>query len=140
MSLVAIIGFTSLCRSYLYFAKLDRLSLGQVISKILGPDRVHFFSSATLALKKLDEIKPNVIICDVVMPNMNGVDVYKILQQKGYQDHTFLITGGAINNQLSEELTQLAPSIMYKPFTVQSLRDKVWKTHLKVQANSEAHF
>jgi C4-dicarboxylate-specific signal transduction histidine kinase len=114
----------------------DETIVGQVISKIIGTECVHFFSSGVLALNALDEIKPNVIICDVVMPEINGVEVYKVLKQKGYQDHTFLITGGAISNQLTEELNQLAPSIMYKPFTVQELRDKVWSTYLKTQKTS----
>lgn len=114
----------------------DEATVGQVIGKMIGSKCVHFFSSGIVALNALDDIKPDVIICDVVMPEMNGVEVYKVLKQKGYQDHTFLMTGGAVSNQLTEELNQLTPSIMYKPFTVQELRNKVWSTYLKTHKTS----
>ncbi len=105
----------------------DEPQVGQVISRILGEGVVRFFTSGVEALATLDALTPDVIICDLVMPEMSGVDVYERLAARGLAGRVLMITGGATSDDLGRFLLELTTPVLYKPFKAEELREQAWR-------------
>lgn len=103
----------------------DEPSVGQVIIRTLGQERVQFFTKARQGLEEIDRMQPQVIICDIMMPEMSGVEVYAQLKQRGLTDRTLMITGGSAREEVADFILQEAPSMLYKPFKPSELRERV---------------
>ncbi len=54
---------------------------------------VSHFKDANACLKKLDEITPDIIITDYLLPGMNGIEFLKVLKLKNNQIPVIMITG-----------------------------------------------
>ena len=103
----------------------DEAEVGRQIARILGPERVRAFTSPTAALAAIEERAPEVIICDLVMPEMSGLDVYNALSARGLEGRTLIITGGATNDEAKRFLEETHAPILYKPFKADELRERV---------------
>jgi len=103
----------------------DEPSVGQVVSRALGAERVELFTDGRQALKAIDAQHPDVIICDIMMPLMSGVEVYAALKERGLTSRTLMITGGSAREEVAEFISQEAPPILYKPFKPSELRERV---------------
>jgi len=103
----------------------DEPSVGQVIVRALGSERVLFFTDAHEGLKEIDRLHPEVIVCDIMMPVMSGVEVFAELKQRGLNHRTLMITGGSAREEVADFISQEAPTILYKPFKPSELREQV---------------
>jgi DNA-binding NtrC family response regulator len=78
--------------------------------------------SGTEALRLLEN-QPEIrlVVTDVVMPGMHGLDLAARIHQRGRQPQVILMTGHAA--ELSAQLEQRNPSVplLLKPFTSQQL-------------------
>jgi signal transduction histidine kinase len=54
---------------------------------------VSYFKDASACLEKLDEITPDIIITDYLLPGMNGIEFLKTLKLKNNQIPVIMITG-----------------------------------------------
>lgn len=63
----------------------DTVELLQEFTLLLEMEgyKVYDFTDARDALDQIDEIKPDVVITDIVMPNMDGVTFIKRLREHG---------------------------------------------------------
>jgi PAS domain S-box-containing protein len=59
---------------------------------------VHHFKDAGSCLERLDEIDPDVIITDYMMPGMNGIEFLKALKQEKKETPVIVITGQGDEN------------------------------------------
>ena len=81
------------------------------------------FREPERAMSYIEENRtPEIIICDIKMPNISGVDVYNHVKEKGgaENEHFFFFTGYSILNK-EEALNMGATGLFYKPFELDDL-------------------
>ncbi len=57
--------------------------------------KCHFFSDISIALKSIEEIKPHVVVSDVLMPQMNGFELLKRVKETSPTSVRVMLTGYA---------------------------------------------
>ena len=69
----------------------------------------------------------DVILCDLMMPEVSGMDVYEAvrLTDPGLLARIVLMTGGAFTSRAREFLSSIATPLLEKPFEARELRDLV---------------
>lgn len=88
-------------------------------------------ADGVLALRQLDTLQPELIITDILMPNMDGVETILALSQRGIAAPIIAMSGG--RRSISAEFNLASASLMgvqavlTKPFTRQALREAVSK-------------
>ncbi|GAK49687.1 response regulator receiver modulated CheB methylesterase [Candidatus Moduliflexus flocculans] len=60
-----------------------RILVGNALSKEPDIDFVGKAENGKIALEKIEELKPDVVLLDIEMPEMNGLEVLKVLRDKG---------------------------------------------------------
>jgi len=69
---------------------------------------------------------PRLILCDIMMPEMDGIEFYKVISADGYRDIPFIFLTARVSEE--EKITALsggAVDYIYKPFSLQSLLAKI---------------
>ncbi|MFL5812829.1 MAG: response regulator [Bdellovibrionia bacterium] len=91
--------------------------------------------AAFSALKTMDRC--DVIFCDLMMPKMNGMEIYKQLSKegKGLEKRMVFMTGGAFIPSTIEFLEKVPNHQLEKPFTMQAV-NSVIQVILSEQARS----
>lgn len=77
------------------------------------------------AVKMIDKVNPDIVITDIMMPDMDGYDVAKGLREKGYENPIIAISG---RSEISERKKISAAGIdafLLKPLSLQTLLDKI---------------
>lgn len=73
------------------------------------------------AMKAVDDERPDVILLDLIMPGISGVEVLRSLREKGYQGGIIIMTGSH-NEELLEEAWSLGPQeVLVKPIDLERL-------------------
>lgn len=101
----------------------------RVVAATLAPTgcEVVTLQSGREALERIDTIQPDLVILDVMMPEMNGYEVCRHLRQKGHmvQRPIMMLTG---NDSLEERINGLeagADDYVCKPFEAPELQARV---------------
>lgn len=96
---------------------------------------VQLFDKAKLAVEPLMENHPDLLICDHFMPEMNGVELIKLLRQNGYQGVIIGATGAVLFEGTHPMLEAGADALIIKPMTqpvlVETLAELLTKGVLK---------
>lgn len=81
----------------------------------------------TDALRKLESFPPDVVISDVIMPGMNGIEVCEIIQSKYPKCRIFLSSGQAATTDLIHEAWErgLSWELLAKPLEPEDLLTKL---------------
>lgn len=108
----------------------DEMSVLMLVKKILEDSgyTVDAAISGEQALKKLREIRPNLVILDMMMPGLSGLDVCKrIRQTPEWQSlHVMFLTVMRRTKEVEEDLKMLNVSdYVEKPFSVEDLLARV---------------
>jgi signal transduction histidine kinase/CheY-like chemotaxis protein len=76
------------------------------------------------ALEKLSTERFDVVLCDVMMPEISGLDVYRSVRahNRSLANRFIFATGGLFNQELSDSVKQLSNVIVEKPFEPEELR------------------
>ena len=79
------------------------------------------------ALQRLDAFRPRVVISDVIMPGMNGIEVCEAIQSRYPACHIFLSSGRPSTSELLNEAQQKGFhwELLPKPIDPQELREKL---------------
>jgi len=88
-------------------------------TKILLSDKgyqVHIANSGEVALDILANTKVDLLISDVLMPQMDGYELAKTVRQKYPSLKIMLMTGYDENRKIDTLIDDLANNILYKPF------------------------
>lgn len=85
---------------------------------------VHQADNATTALKILNEISIDVITCDVMMPDMDGIAFLQALKGSADTAHipVVIVTAAGRTNIIEQAKSSGAFSVIEKPFTAESVR------------------
>ena len=79
------------------------------------------------ALQRLDTFQPDVVISDVIMPGINGIEVCTRIQARFPKCHILLFSGQTANNELLGEAREhgLTWELLAKPMDPDELLAKV---------------
>ncbi|MBE2254480.1 MAG: PAS domain-containing protein [Myxococcus sp.] len=103
----------------------DEPSVLMALKRLLGPlHEVSAFSEARAALEALPQLRPDVIFCDVMMPEMSGTEVFHRLRASHPQlaERVVFMTGGAFSESARDFLDEARRPILDKPFTAEGVR------------------
>jgi len=100
----------------------DNLLLIQCIFEALECN-VRTACNATTGLIEVKQFRPDLIILDLMMPDMSGIEFIKCLKQDGLLDVPILLLTANLNVNLEE--AEDADSICYKPIDINSLVEEV---------------
>ena len=99
----------------------DLLFLFKLILESAGY-RVATATNGIDALNNIAEIKPQLVLMDIMMPQMNGVEVARTLKQSSdYQSLPILLVSAMDRLQDEQLSNSKADGILYKPFDLDDL-------------------
>lgn len=80
-------------------------------------------TDARTALQRLEASKYDVILCDLAMPKVSGIDLYREVERRdpALAARFVFMTGGATNAVARAFLEQTKLRVLEKPFTVEAL-------------------
>ena len=111
--------------------------VGSLLKKA-GFDRISFSTSGEHAIKMAETIFPDIILLDVMMPDMDGYEVCQKLKAHGNTKEIPIIflTAKAYNEDIVKGLKLGAVDYITKPFDPEILLSKV-KTHLEIKRQKD---
>jgi CheY-like chemotaxis protein len=76
--------------------------------------------------------EPDVVLCDVVMPGMSGIQVFEAVRalKPRLAARFVFVTGGAIHERSQEFLDAVPNPVLPKPFDLDAVRDAVRRAQL----------
>lgn len=88
---------------------------------------VHAVSSGRQALEALAKATYDVILCDVMMPELTGIDVHHALQRQASPaaGRLIFLTGGVFSPDLARELDAVDAPVIAKPWTHAELEQAI---------------
>ncbi len=107
----------------------DSLSVRKMVERALEMKGFEVFaaSSGAEAMERIDGAKPDLVVCDVVMPDVDGYRICEFVRAHPTLSGTpVLLISGIVNNAVLERAAQVRSShVLRKPFTAEDLARKV---------------
>ncbi|HVZ36540.1 MAG TPA: ATP-binding protein, partial [Polyangiaceae bacterium] len=106
----------------------DELLVARAAQRIFdGHFRVEIALDGAAALEKLRTQDYDVVLCDVMMPGMTGIDVYREVRARdeALAARFVFATGGLFNQELRDSVELLSNMIVEKPFDAKKLRTMI---------------
>ncbi|MBU3626094.1 response regulator transcription factor [Polynucleobacter sp. JS-Safj-400b-B2] len=79
------------------------------------------YASATVFLEKSVPVSPAVILLDMQMPDMSGLDLQEMLQKFGRKTPIVFVSGQSHPHQIVQGLKKGALDFLFKPFNLEEL-------------------
>jgi len=86
------------------------------------------------ALSKVVAFKPDLLLVDWNMPNMDGITFVKTIRQKGMKQPVIMVTTESEKSRVVEAIKAGVTNYIVKPFTPETLGQRVQETVAKVKA------
>ena len=99
--------------------------LGPALEKV-GYD-VEVFEDPRKALNRIREKKFDIVITDIMMPDVNGIQILEEVQKKSDKTKVIIITGYATVALAREAMDKGACDMIAKPFSPNDLRSVIAK-------------
>jgi len=115
----------------------DEQHITTMLDKALSRNRalhVKTFNNPLLALDRLASEKPDLVLLDIMMPQMDGIEVLTRIKQRSPEIHVVMMTAYSTLDRVLECHKLGADQYLMKPF--ESLQD-VEKKIFEVMNNSE---
>ena len=105
----------------------DEPLLARTVAALLSPNDVEIETTARAALERCELGDYDVILCDLMMPGMNGMDFHGELTRKRPElaHSVVFMTGGAFTPRAREFVAALPIPVLEKPFSEQQLHQAV---------------
>lgn len=103
----------------------DEQAIRSFVTRALVPADARGAESGSVALQMLENgFEPELIICDLMMPSMNGRDVYAEIGRRwpGLQGRMVFATGGTFTDDMTQWLDSVDNRVLNKPFRLATLR------------------
>jgi len=126
------VGAISLQRILLADDEPDILEVSRIALETVGGFEVSVCSSGRALLERLTDFEPDLIIVDVLMPDMTGPDVLQEVRRRPeFNGVPVVYLTGVIQEEELEELRETGVAdVILKPFDPMTLADRVnqiWK-------------
>ncbi|MFC1798791.1 response regulator [Thermodesulfobacteriota bacterium] len=86
---------------------------------------VEAFEDPKEAMKRIDEKEFDIVITDIMMADVNGIQLLEYIQQKTDHTKVIMITGYASESLAREAMEKGAFDMIAKPFRPQDLREMI---------------
>lgn len=93
----------------------------------LGFSKIIEVANGAQGLKRIDEEKIDLILCDWNMPEMNGLQFLYALREKSKEIPVIMLTTVSTQEEILAALKAGAASYITKPFTRDDLKEKIEK-------------
>ena len=107
----------------------DSLSVRKVVQRALESKRIEVLSAAsgTEALEQIAREAPDLIVCDVIMPDMDGYQICDFVKKHPTLGHTpVLLISGIVNGTVLERAGKVrSDDVMRKPFAADELLHRI---------------
>jgi two-component system cell cycle sensor histidine kinase/response regulator CckA len=105
----------------------DDLRVAHAVAGALEGHDVSIASSGSEAVERCARESYDCILCDVMMPEVSGIDVHASLAQhgRGLERHLVFMTGGAVTEGAQSALARLGRPVLEKPVDAYALRTAV---------------
>jgi len=106
----------------------DDEMIRKIVEEVLANDfELHFAADGSVALELANEIQPEMVILDIMMPKLDGFKVCKRLREIPELKRTIIIMLTALTDQDSQRtgISAGADDYLTKPFNPIDLRTKV---------------
>jgi len=92
-----------------------------------GGNEVEIADNGTLALERIRNNKYSVILLDIKMPDMSGIDLYKRIQKMGKSvaNSVVFITGDVMSEDTHSFFSQAEVPYVTKPFDTELLKGSI---------------
>lgn len=110
---------------------VDDLSINRSIARIIlerNNFKIHEAKNGKEALDRFHKLKPDVVLMDICMPIMNGIEAMKQIRELNKKDHKIPIiayTSGEHDESRSELMDQGFSEYLLKPFKEKDLFEKI---------------
>ncbi|MGH7365482.1 MAG: response regulator, partial [Candidatus Rokuibacteriota bacterium] len=107
----------------------DSLSVRKVVQRALESKRIEVLSAAsgTEAMEQIGREAPDLIVCDVIMPDMDGYQICDFVKKHPTLGHTpVLLISGIVNSTVLERAGRVrSDDVMRKPFAADELLHRI---------------
>ncbi|MBD3870929.1 MAG: response regulator [Acidobacteria bacterium] len=120
-------GPISLQRILLADDEPDILEISRIALETVGGFEVSVCLSGKTLLERLPEFKPDLVIVDVLMPDMTGPEVFEEIRRRPeYDEVPVIYLTGVIQEEELEDLRETGVAdIILKPFDPMTLADRI---------------
>lgn len=118
----------------------DIRNIAQISLEQLGKFQMAYAKSGMEALEFARDFKPDLILLDMMMPGMDGVQTFKVLKEDKNTKHIPIIfmTAKVQTNEINEYLKLGVLEVISKPFDPIKLPEKVREIWEKYKTKSPA--
>jgi CheY-like chemotaxis protein len=103
----------------------DSLSVRKVVERALAGRQIEVVcaASGSEALERLERDTPDIVVCDVVMPDRDGYEICEFIKRHPRLSHTpVLLMSGIVNDEVRERASRAqSAGILAKPFAADDL-------------------
>jgi len=107
----------------------DSLSVRKVVQRALESKRIEVLSAASgsEAMDQIAREAPDLIVCDVIMPDMDGYQICDFVKKHPTLGHTpVLLISGIVNSTVLERAAKVrSDDVMRKPFAADELLHRI---------------
>jgi two-component system repressor protein LuxO len=102
----------------------DAPALAETYAEYLKTENcsVEIFGNGKLALAAITVLPPDVLVLDVNLPDMNGIDLLREVRSRGLPTEVVIVTGQASVRLAVESMKEGALDFLTKPFSADRLR------------------
>jgi len=101
-------------------AKFIRLQLRQVLESN-GFDVVGEAENGKVALKKIRELRPDIVTLDVTMPEMDGLECMKNIKKMDYLPAVIMVSAMGQESIVLEAISSGAKGFIVKPYKAETV-------------------
>lgn len=107
----------------------DETIVGERLKASLGKDghNLQTFTSSVEALKRLKEKIFDIVVTDIRMDDISGIEILEHVRKKSLRTKVIMITGYATLEVARESLTKGAFDFIAKPFKIKEIRKAIEK-------------
>lgn len=86
-------------------------------------------------LKKMKEFEPEIVICDIVMPRINGLQFLEELKRMGSKAQVIMITGQMFMSNCEEVIRHNVCGYLLKPLQIDTIMAAILKAENNIKAS-----
>jgi two-component system response regulator (stage 0 sporulation protein F) len=107
----------------------DEAGIVQEIKEFLTEEgyEVHTADTAKAGIRLIEEIRPDVILIDVKLPDASGTDVLRACKEKSPTTKTIMVTGYVDQNVMDEAELIGRDTFLQKPFNLVRIVEEIEK-------------